>query len=61
MNELASESRALKKQVLEICWYMRGSINIDQAWQLSLDDRSMIMDIIEQNIERTKESGIALL
>jgi len=40
---------------------MRGSINIDQAWQLSLDDRSMIMDIIEQNIERTKESGIALL
>jgi len=61
LNELASESRALKKQVLEICWYMRGSINIDQAWQLSLDDRSMIMDIIEQNIERTKESGIALL
>ena len=40
---------------------MRGSITIDQAWQLSIDDRSMIMDLIEQNIERTKESGIALL
>jgi|LWDU01.1.fsa_nt_gi hypothetical protein len=40
---------------------MRGSITIEQAWQLSIDDRSMIMDLIEQNIERTKESGIALL
>ena len=40
---------------------MRGSISIEQAWQLSLDDRSMIMDIVEQNIERTKESGLPLL
>ena len=40
---------------------MRGSINIEQAWELSLDDRSMIIDLIEHNIERTKESGMPLL
>ena len=40
---------------------MRGGINLEQAWQLSFDQRSTIMDIISANVERTKESGIALL
>lgn len=40
---------------------MRGGISLDQAWELCLDDRSVIMDIIEKNYERTKESGLPLL
>ena len=40
---------------------MRGGINIDQAWNLSHEEREIIMELIENNIERTKESGIALL
>ena len=40
---------------------MRGGIDIDQAWNLCHEDREIIMELIENNIERTKESGIALL
>lgn len=40
---------------------MRGGIDIDQAWNLSFEEREIIMELIENNIERTKESGIALL
>ena len=61
MKNLAEETRALQKQVIEICWYMRGGIDIDQAWNLSFEEREIIMELIENNIERTKESGIALL
>ena len=58
---MTSESRAIEKQVLEICWYMRGGVTLDQAWQLTYDQRATVMDIINKNIERTKESGIALM
>lgn len=60
-QELESESRAIEKQIFEICWYMRGGITLEEAWTLSFDQRSTIMDIINDNIERTKTSGIALM
>ena len=60
-RQLAQESGAIEKQVFEICWYMRGGITLDQAWQLSYNQRSIVMDIIKDNVERTKESGLALL
>ncbi len=47
--------------MFEICWYMRGGINLEQAWQLTYDQRATIMDIISNNIERTQSSGLALL
>lgn len=40
---------------------MRGGINLEQAWQLSYDQRAIIMDIINANVERTQSSGLALL
>jgi hypothetical protein len=60
-QELESESRAIEKQIFEICWYMRGGVTLEEAWTLSFDQRSTIMDIINENIERTKTSGIALM
>jgi hypothetical protein len=40
---------------------MRGGINLEQAWQLTHDQRVIIMDIINANVERTRESGLALI
>ena len=40
---------------------MRGGISLTEAWQLSYDQRSTLMDIINANVERTRESGLALL
>jgi|TARA_Y100000310_G_scaffold205538_1_gene205910 hypothetical protein len=61
MQSLSEESQAIEKQVFEICWYMRGGINLEQAWQLTHDQRVIIMDIINANIERTQSSGLPLL
>ena len=61
IKSLHEESRAIKQQVFEICWYMRGGITLAEAYTLSYDDRAYIHKLIEQNIERTKESGLALL
>ena len=40
---------------------MRGGVTLTEAWSLSYDQRSTIMDIIHGNVERTKTSGLALM
>ena len=55
---LDSESKKIKKDLLRICWYMRGSISIEQAYQLDSENREMIAEIINDNLETTKTSGL---
>jgi hypothetical protein len=37
---------------------MRGSITIEQAFQLDFENREIINGIISENLETTKESGL---
>ena len=38
---------------------MRGGITADEAFSLSHDDRLVIADIIKENLETTKKTGMA--
>lgn len=58
LNTFDKESKALKKDLLTICWYMRGSISYDDAVMLSYDDRVIINKIIESNLETAEKSGM---
>jgi hypothetical protein len=58
LNDLDKESKALKKDLLTICWYMRGSISYEDAVMLSYDDRLTINKIIESNLETAEKSGM---
>ena len=55
---LDREVKQLKSDLLKICWYMRGSITIDDVYALSFEDRELIADIIKDNLETTKKSGL---
>lgn len=61
LAELATDAKAITKEVANICWYMRGSVNWDQAWRLTPQQREAIVKLIKSNIERTEKSGMALL
>ena len=52
------ESRAYKEEALRMCWYMRGGLTYDDAMMLSHSEREMINNIIKDNIEITKKSGL---
>ena len=51
LQSLQQELRDIEKQVFEICWYMRGGISLTEAWSLSFDQRTTVMEIINSNIE----------
>jgi len=41
---------------------MRGGVTLDQLYfQYSYEDRSIMYDVIKENIEATKSSGLPLL
>ncbi len=58
---MAIESRAIIREIADICWYMRGSVTWDQAWRLTDKQRIEISKVIKDNIERTEKLGIPLL
>jgi hypothetical protein len=37
---------------------MRGSLTVEQAYQLDYESREIIQAIIEDNLETTKKSGL---
>jgi hypothetical protein len=52
------ESKAVKEEILKLCWFMRGGITYNDAMLLSQEERSIISKIIEDNMETTKKSGL---
>lgn len=53
-----NDAKAIKEDLLKICWYMRGSISYADAHLLELEDRKIIAKIIEDNLSTTKETGL---
>jgi hypothetical protein len=58
LESLDRESRAIREELLKICWYMRGGVTYNQAAALSPQEREIINDIIKENLETTKKSGM---
>jgi len=41
-----------------MAWYMRGGLSYNQALQLSTTERKIISELIKENLETTKKSGL---
>jgi ABC-type antimicrobial peptide transport system permease subunit len=52
------DSKAIREEILRICWHMRGGISYDDGFMLSDQDRKIISKIIDENIETTKKTGL---
>jgi len=58
VKEYDSNTRALKEELLRICWFMRGGIGYNDSHMLTVEERTLISKIVEKNLETTKESGL---
>jgi hypothetical protein len=57
VQHLEKEAKEIKKDILKICWYMRG-MNYWDALMLSSEERGIVGEIIKDNLETTKKSGL---
>ena len=56
-SDLDKQARALKKDCLKMSWYMRG-LSYSEAMHLSFEVREIIGEIIKENLETTKKTGL---
>jgi hypothetical protein len=58
VEAMEKETRNIRLDVLKLCWYMRGGVTYDEAIQMSQSERSIINEIVKENLETTKKSGL---
>jgi hypothetical protein len=52
------ESKTIRQEALKMVWYMRGGLTYTEAMNLSHSEREIVSDIIKENLETTKKSGL---
>lgn len=57
-DKLDSEAKSIREEIIKLCWYMRGSISLDDGFALTHQDRMIISNIIKDNLETTKKTGM---
>jgi hypothetical protein len=58
VDQMEKECNDIRQEALRLTWYMRGGLNYDQALQLSLGERTIISNLVKENLETTKKSGL---
>jgi hypothetical protein len=58
VDAMEKETRNIRLDVLKLCWYMRGGVTYEEAMQMSQQEREVINDIVKDNMETTKKSGL---
>ena len=58
IDAMDKETHNIRLDVLKLCWYMRGGVTYDEAMQMSQSERAIINDIVKENLETTKKSGL---
>lgn len=58
VDQMEKETQDIRLDVLKLCWYMRGGVNFDEAMQMSQSDRELINELVKENLETTKKSGL---
>ncbi len=56
-DQMDKEAKAIKKDVLKMCWYMRG-LSFSEGMNLSWDEREIVGEIIKENLEVTKKTNL---
>jgi hypothetical protein len=56
-EQMDNEARAIKKDILKMCWYMRG-LSFAEGMSLSAEERSIVSEIIKENLETTKKTNL---
>ena len=58
IDQMEDETLAIRREAIQMAWYMRGGITYDQALQLSVSERTLVSELIKENLETTKKTGL---
>jgi hypothetical protein len=48
----------IRQEAIKMSWFMRGGLTYDQAMALGVQEREIINELIKDNLETTKKTGL---
>ena len=57
LKDLENQSKNLKLELLKVCWFMRGGVTWQESLNLSPEERTIVSQLVKENMETTKKSG----
>jgi len=58
VEQYESEVRNIKRNLLQMCWHMRGGVTYEEIMNMSIHERNIIGKIVEEHMETTKKTGL---
>lgn len=58
VDQMEKESNDIRQEALKMAWYMRGGLSYEQAMTIGITERKLIGELIKDNLETTKKSGL---
>ena len=58
VDRMEKDCQNIRQEAMKMSWFMRGGLTYDQAMALSIQEREIINEIIKDNLETTKKSGL---
>jgi hypothetical protein len=58
LDSMDKETRAIRDEAMRMTWWMRGGISYEDALMLTIPEKEIINEIIKDNMESTKKSGL---
>lgn len=58
VEQMEKETLDIRQEAIRMSWYMRGGLSYDQALLLSANERKIVSELIKENLEATKKSGL---
>ena len=58
VDRMEKDCQTIRQEALKVSWFMRGGLTYDQAMALGIQEREVINDLIKENLETTKKSGL---
>jgi hypothetical protein len=61
IGNFEKDAKALRKEIVEIMWYMRGSLSRNEAWCLSPTEREEYANYIGERMKIVEKTKMALI
>jgi len=58
IETMDKECLQIRTEAVKLSWYMRGGLSFDQAMAMSHGERTIVGELIKENLETTKKSGL---
>lgn len=58
VDNMETDVKGIRREILKLCWYMRGGLTYEEGMQLGYIERQLISDIVKDNLETTKKTNL---